>query len=596
MKGGGGGVSSSYSLPAKRRWKGLVIAVLGLVFLSMLVPLVFLLGLHSGFHSTTGYGTEQRNSASSHHSTHMDDLIRRLTPTLPKVLGNNSVNEAGNDTNGFTMRADLPKQVKENSGSLDGGNNGENMRSADESEMICELKFGSYCLWRREQREKMEDSVVTRMKDLLFVARAYYPSIAKLPKLDKLSHELKQNIQDFERVLSETTTDRDLPPQYVQMKPYTLNMVSGLSLASVLYSFNLSGNVFHLNSQKLKMMAAAIAKAKSCPVDCNNVDKKFRQLVDLTEDEANFHMKQSAFLYKLAVQTMPKSLHCLSMRLTVEYFRSSFDIEQALEGEKQVFHLLTDTENYFAMKLWFFRNKYGDAAVQVLNIEDLKLYNHHKVAPLHLSLPEEFHVSFRRVDKLSSTQFRTQYLSMFSHSHYLLPKIFHSLEKVVVLDDDIIVQRDLSALWNLDMGEKVNGAMQACGLKLLHLRSYLPSNTFDEKSCAWTSGVNIIDLSRWRARNLTEAYQRLVQEINKEERLSRTTTLSASLLTFEGLIFALEDNWMLSGLGYNYGMDLEALKTAAVLHFDGSMKPWLELGIPKYKNFWRKFLNPQDQF
>ncbi|KAL0375500.1 UNVERIFIED_CONTAM: putative galacturonosyltransferase 7 [Sesamum radiatum] len=443
----------------------------------------------------------------------------------------------------------------------------------------------------------MEDSVVKRMKDLLFVARAYYPSIAKLPKLDKLSHELKQNIQDFERVLSETMTDKDLPPQ---------------------------------NSQKLKMMEAAITKAKSCPVDCNNVDKKFRQLVDLTEDEANFHMKQSAFLYKLAVQTMPKSLHCLSMRLTVEYFRSSFDIEQALvkkfvnpdlyhyvifsrnilassvvinstvqhakESEKQVFHLLTDTENYFAMKLWFFRNKYGDAAVQVLNIEDLKLYNHHKVAPLHLSLPEEFHVSFRRVDKLSSTQFRTQYLSMFSHSHYLLPKIFHSLEKVVVLDDDIIVQRDLSALWNLDMGEKVNGAMQTCGLKLLHLRAYLPSNSFDENSCAWTSGVNIIDLSRWRTNNLTEAYQRLVQEINGEERLSRTTTLSASLLTFEGLIYALEDDWMLSGLGYNYGMDLEALKTAAVLHFDGSMKPWLELGIPKYKNFWRKFLNPQDQF
>lgn len=616
MKGGGGGVSSSYSLPAKRRWKGLVIAVLGLVFLSMLVPLVFLLGLHSGFHSTTGYGTEQRNSASNHlrvydhndaadtrnqskvhHSRHMDDLIRRLTPTLPKGLGNNSVKEAGNDTNGFPMRADLPKQVKENNGSLDGDKNGENMRSADESEMICELKFGSYCLWRREQREKMEDSVVKRMKDLLFVARAYYPSIAKLPKLDKLSHELKQNIQDFERVLSETTTDKDLPPQ---------------------------------NSQKLKMMEAAIAKAKSCPVDCNNVDKKFRQLVDLTEDEANFHMKQSAFLYKLAVQTMPKSLHCLSMRLTVEYFRSSFEIEQALvqkfvnpdlyhyvifsrnilassvvinstvqhakESEKHVFHLLTDTENYFAMKLWFFRNKYGDAAVQVLNIEDLKLYNHHKVAPLHLSLPEEFHVSFRRVDKLSSTQFRTQYLSMFSHSHYLLPKIFHSLEKVVVLDDDIIVQRDLSALWNLDMGGKVNGAMQTCGLKLLHLRAYFPSNSFDENSCAWTSGVNIIDLSRWRTHNLTEAYQRLVQEINREERSSKTTTLSASLLTFEGLIYALQDNWMLSGLGYNYGMDLEALKTAAVLHFDGSMKPWLELGIPKYKNFWRKFLNPQDQF
>ena len=54
MKGGGGGGSgaSAYGFPAKRRWKGLVIGVLGLVFLSMLVPLVFLLGLYNGFHTT----------------------------------------------------------------------------------------------------------------------------------------------------------------------------------------------------------------------------------------------------------------------------------------------------------------------------------------------------------------------------------------------------------------------------------------------------------------------------------------------------------------------------------------------------------------
>lgn len=57
MKGAAGG--SSYNLPAKRRWKGLVVAVLGLVFLSMLVPLVFLLGLHSGFHSYSGNCLEQ---------------------------------------------------------------------------------------------------------------------------------------------------------------------------------------------------------------------------------------------------------------------------------------------------------------------------------------------------------------------------------------------------------------------------------------------------------------------------------------------------------------------------------------------------------
>lgn len=79
--------------------------------------------------------------------------------------------------------------------------------------------------------------------------------------------------------------------------------------------------------KRRQKMGELIHKAKSFPVDCNNVDKKLRQILDLTEDEAHFHMKQSAFLYQLAVQTKPKSHHCLSMRLTVEYFRSHSDKE-----------------------------------------------------------------------------------------------------------------------------------------------------------------------------------------------------------------------------------------------------------------------------
>ena len=83
----------------------------------------------------------------------------------------------------------------------------------DESGKSCEVKFGSYCLWRQEHKEKMKDHMVKKLKDQLYVARAYYPSIAKLPAHDKLSTELKQNIQEFERFLSETTTDADLPQQ-----------------------------------------------------------------------------------------------------------------------------------------------------------------------------------------------------------------------------------------------------------------------------------------------------------------------------------------------------------------------------------------------
>ncbi|KAK4345482.1 hypothetical protein RND71_035658 [Anisodus tanguticus] len=428
------------------------------------------------------------------------------------------------------------------------------------------------------------------MKDLLYVARAYYPSIAKLPAYDKLSHEMKQNIQEFERVLSVTTVDKDLPP---------------------------------LIDPKLTKMEAVIAQAKACRVDCSNVDKKFRQLVDLTEDEATFHMRQSAFLYQVAVQTMPKSHHCLSMRLTVEYFRDPPpDIDQSLaerhlnpdlhhfvifssnvlassavinstvthakESENQVFHVVTDKQNYFAMKLWFSRNKYMEATVEVLNIEDHKLENNNASTSIHLSLPEEYRVSFHKVDRPPTTE----YLSVFSHSHYLLPEIFPSLKKVVVLDDDIIVQKDLSVLWGINMDGKVNGAVQCCSIRLIQLRKLFADKRLDETSCAWMSGLNIVDLARWREQDISGRYLKLVTEMKSEE----TVALRASLLTFQGEVYALDDKWVLSGLGHRYGVHTEAVKNAGVLHFNGNMKPWLELGIRNYTFFWRKFLNQENQF
>ncbi|KAH7865838.1 hypothetical protein Vadar_011882 [Vaccinium darrowii] len=615
------------TLPAaKRRWRAFVIAaVLGLVLLSMLVPLAFLLGLHNSFHSATAYATEKQSSASNglevynqdkgsnsanqskgDQSTHAEDLIKRLIPTLPKDFDTSALKEVENKTTGEVAGLPVPIGVPKpdrrvNSTRIGGAAevSGNKKGVREESENFCEVKFGSYCLWRQDHKEEMKDYMVKKLKDRLYVARAYYPSIAKLPARNKLSQELKQNIQEFERVLSETSTDADLPQQM---------------------------------GKRLEKMEVVIARAKSIVLDCNNVDKKLRQLVDLTEDEANFHMKQSAFLYQLAVQTVPKSLHCLSMRLAVEYFKSPPpDAEQSMaekymnpslqhfvifsnnilassvvinstvmhtrEGENQVFHVLTDGENYYSMKLWFLRNSYKQATVQVLNIEDLNLYDQDKETPSHLSLSEEFRVSFHSGENPSRTYTRTQYMSVFSHSHYLLPKIFHALEKLLVLDDDIVVQRDLSALWSLDLEGKVNGALQFCEVRLAQLKNYLGENISDGNSCAWMSGVNIVDLARWRELDLTGTFHRLLQEhLNRGKESFQAASVRATLLAFQDLVHPLDDTWMLSGLGHDYGLNIEAVKKAGVLHFNGNMKPWIDMGIPKYRGYWKRFLIRENQF
>ncbi|KAJ9185503.1 hypothetical protein P3X46_005133 [Hevea brasiliensis] len=628
MKGGGGGY------PGKRRWRCLVIGVLFLVVLSMLVPLVFLLGLYNGFHSS-GYVSDWSSSSSDSdsngarvdHGTHLihhksdqsniQEIIDHFAPTLPSLEGalRNHINEVRNVSSTTSVKNDGEQQQKGTPmphhslpRPLSVGNHNDKAGTTkvtkstknvgEDNEKLCELRFGSYCKWRKEHREDMKDSVVKKLKDRLFVARAYFPSIAKLPAQNKLSQELKQNIQEFERILSESTTDADLPSQ-IEMK--------------------------------LQKMEVAIAKAKKFPVECHNVDKKLRQILDMTEDEANFHMRQSAFLYQLAVQTMPKGLHCLSMKLTVGYFNSSLYDRAPLPSEKfldpnlhhyvifsnnilassvvinstvthardsgnLVFHVLTDKQNYFAIKLWFFRNAYREAAIQVLNIEHLDLNYHDKASLLSMSLPVEFHVSFLGVDSPSATHLKTEYISVFSHAHYLLPYIFQNLKKVVVLDDDVVVQQDLSNLWNLNMGGKVNGAVQLCSVRLGQLTSYLGENSFDKNSCVWMSGLNVIDLARWRELDLTETYRKLGQQVSKMTQSIEASALSASLLTFQDQIYALDNMWALSGMGHDYALDVQVIKNAAVLHYNGMMKPWLELGIPKYRRYWRSFLNRDDHF
>ena len=183
------------------------------------------------------------------------------------------------------------------------------------------------------------------------------------------------------------------------------------------------------------------------------------------------------------------------------------------DSMNQVFHVLTDGQNYYAMKLWFLRKTFKDAVVQVLNIEHLNPDYYDKVTLSHLTLPVEFRVSFHSSDNAPAIHNRTQHISIFSHSHYLLPEIFKNLEKVVVLDDDVVVQQDLSSLWSLDMGGKVTGAVQICSVRLGQLRSYLDESSFHKNSCSWMSGLNVIDLVRWRELGISETYWKLVKEV-----------------------------------------------------------------------------------
>jgi len=85
----------------------------------------------------------------------------------------------------------------------------------------------------------------------------------------------------------------------------------------------------------MKIMSELLAEAREKHYDNSIMVKKLRAMLQSTEDNARMLKKQSTFLSQLAAKTVPKGLHCFSMRLTVEYHMLSPE-EQRFEHEERL--------------------------------------------------------------------------------------------------------------------------------------------------------------------------------------------------------------------------------------------------------------------
>lgn len=115
-------------------------------------------------------------------------------------------------------------------------------------------------------------------------------------------------------------------------------------------------------------------------------------------------------------------------------------------------------------------------------------------------------------------------------------QLFRSLKKVVFLDDDIVIQTDLSRLWDIDMNRKVNGTVQTCSgydkfVMSKRLKNYLNfshpliSKNFHPEECAWAYGMNVFDLDAWRKSNITHSYYQWLQLVTSYSLFSSFYTL-----------------------------------------------------------------------
>ncbi|CAI0471988.1 unnamed protein product [Linum tenue] len=474
----------------------------------------------------------------------------------------------------------------------------------ERSKSVDSAVLGKYNIWRKEIETENVDSTVRLIRDQMIMARVYI-SIAKMKNKPGLQQELQTRLKESQRVVGDATADSELH----QSAP-----------------------------EKIKAMGQVLSKSREQLYDCKIVTGKLRAMLQTADEQVRSLKKQSTFLSQLAAKTVPNGIHCLSMRLTIDYYllppeKRKFPHSENLENpslyhyalfsdnvlaasvvvnstivnakdpSKHVFHLVTDKLNFGAMNMWFLLNPPGKATIHVKNVDEFKWLNSSYcpvLRQLESAAMKEYYFKANHPTSLSSgasnLKYRNpKYLSMLNHLRFYLPEVYPKLNKILFLDDDIVVQKDLTGLWAVDLDGKVNGAVETCGESFHRFDKYLNfsnphiARNFDPNACGWAYGMNMFDLEEWKRKDITGIYHKW-QNMNEDRVLWKLGTLPPGLITFYGLTHPLEKSWHVLGLGYNPSVDKGEIDRAAVVHYNGNMKPWLELAMTKYRPYWTKYI------
>lgn len=159
------------------------------------------------------------------------------------------------------------------------------------------------------------------------------------------------------------------------------------------------------------------------------------------------------------------------------------------------------------------------------------------------------------------------------------------IDKLLYLDTDTVVDKDLSELYNTDLGEYPVAAVTD---SFMSLRTDLGFTTKEEY---FNSGVLLINVDSWKKKRVTEKTITFIIE-NPEKILYGDQDGLNAILRHQWYRLDSKNNFLSVDLPANYRTrrNTRIIKKTVILHYCGPYKPWLIKVSPRYKYLYSYYL------
>lgn len=197
-------------------------------------------------------------------------------------------------------------------------------------------------------------------------------------------------------------------------------------------------------------------------------------------------------------------------------------------------------------------------------------------------------------------------------ARFMIPTLLpDTIDRVIYLDQDVIVLQDLAPLWDTDLEGKPLAAARLCRDSALWRKQFkmgkdhLVQGGYDHDTCTLNNGVLVYDLEMWRQRADSEETSYTDELFMWSQRNSADQLYSLGSQPPFNLVFyrnykVLDDMWNLMdvsglreetehGLGLPWTRHRDEVNGAGVVHWNGLLKPWSCAGEGNYAELWTQF-------